>query len=96
MKRPSLARRLLLTSLAGLLLLLVTGGTALSYAFRRSAESAFDARLEVWHQAVIASLQIDADGALASEAPLGDPRFDQVFSGWYWQVSDERGRVVPR
>jgi signal transduction histidine kinase len=94
MKRPSLARRLLLTSLAGLLLLLVAGGAALSWTFRRAMESAFDARLDAWQQAVIASLQIDVDGELSSEAPLGDPRFEQVFSGWYWQVSDAEGRVL--
>jgi signal transduction histidine kinase len=84
----------LLSSLAGLLILLVAGGAALSYAFRRSAETVFDERLEGWHQTLVASLQIDADGRVVAEAALGDPRFEQVFSGWYWQVSDEADHVL--
>ena len=87
--RPSLARRLLAWSLAGLVVLLLAGGAALSYAFRRLAEAAFDVRLEAWHRALIASLQIDAAGRLVADADLGDPRFEQVFSGWYWQVAEE-------
>lgn len=94
MTRYSLARRLLLSSLVGLLLLLVAGGAALSYAFRRSVESAFDERLQAWHRSLVASLQIDAAGRVVVEAALGDPRFEQVFSGWYWQVSDEGGSVL--
>src|SRR5690606_23643879 len=38
-KRRSLARRLLVSSLLGLALLLPAGGVALSWAFRRSAEA---------------------------------------------------------
>jgi signal transduction histidine kinase len=92
--RPSLALRLLASSLAGLVVLLLAGGAALSYAFRRSAEAAFDVRLEAWHRALVASLQIDATGRLVAEADLGDPRFEQVFSGWYWQVTDAGGESV--
>jgi len=92
--RPSLARRLLASSLAGLLVLLLAGGAALSYAFRRSAEAAFDVRLEAWHRALVASLQIDDAGRLVAETSLGDPRFEQVFSGWYWQVAAADGEVV--
>jgi signal transduction histidine kinase len=92
--RPSLARRLLAWSLAGLVVLLLAGGAALSYAFRRSAEAAFDVRLEAWHRALIASLQIDAAGRLVADADLGDPRFEQVFSGWYWQVADASGKPL--
>ena len=94
MSRPSLARRLLSSSLAGLLVLLLAGGGALSYAFRRSAEAAFDVRLEAWHRALVASLQIDEAGRLVAEGRLGDPRFEQVFSGWYWQVAEAGGQPL--
>ena len=57
MKRPSLARRLLLSSLLGLALLLPLGGLALSWGFRHSAEAAFDARLDAWSQAVAAQFE---------------------------------------
>jgi signal transduction histidine kinase len=92
--RPSLARRLLLTSLAGLAILVLGGSAALSYGFRRSAESAFDVHLQAWHQALVASLRIDDSGRVAVEAPLADPRFEQALSGWYWQVSDPLGEVL--
>jgi signal transduction histidine kinase len=92
--RSSLARRLLVSSLAGLAVLLLAGGIALSWAFRRSAEAAFDVRLEALHRALVATLQIDDSGRLIAESSLGDPRFEQVFSGWYWQVADARGEVL--
>ena len=87
MSRPSLARQLLASSLLGLALLLLAGGAALSYAFRRSSESAFDTHLAAWQRALVASLQIDASGRLVQESSLPDPRFEQPFSGWYWQVA---------
>src|SRR5687767_12558473 len=92
--RPSLARRLLLTSLVGLVILVLGGSAALSYGFRRSAEAAFDVHLQAWHQALVASLRIDGSGRVAVEAPLADPRFEHALSGWYWQVSDPMGEVL--
>ena len=56
MSRSSLARRLLASSLLWIALLLLAGGAGLSYAFRRSAESAFDVRLEAWLHALVAAL----------------------------------------
>jgi signal transduction histidine kinase len=93
-RRPSLAHRLLASSLVGLAVLLLAGGAALSYAFRRSAETVFDANLDALQQALVASLHVDASGRLAFESALGDPRFEQVFSGWYWQIASERGEVL--
>jgi signal transduction histidine kinase len=94
MSRPSLARRLIALSLLGVVVLLLAGAAALSYAFRRSAEAAFDVRLEAWHRALVATLQVDEAGRLVAESGLGDPRFEQVFSGWYWQVADARGEAL--
>jgi signal transduction histidine kinase len=82
----SLAARLLASSLLGLALLLPAGGVALSWAFRRSAETAFDVRLEAWQTAVVAALEVDASGRVRAR-PLGDPRFEQPMSGFYWQVT---------
>jgi signal transduction histidine kinase len=94
MTRPSLARRLFVTSLVGLVLLLVAGGGALSFAFRRSTESTFDHRLETLYDALVASLQIDEAGRPISESNLGDPRFDHAYSGWYWQISAPDGEIL--
>jgi len=92
--RPSLARRLLASAVAGLCVLLVAGGGALSWAFRRSTEAAFDDRLIALHAALVASLHVEETGRLVAESDLGDPRFERAFSGWYWQVLDERGALL--
>jgi signal transduction histidine kinase len=94
MKPFSLQRRLLVASLVWLGLLLPAGGGALSYAFRRSAEAAFDVRLEAWLDALVATLRVGPQGGVESERVLGDPRFEQPLSGWYWQVSGEAGPLA--
>lgn len=93
MKGPSLARRLLLSSLLGLAMLLPLGGFALSWAFRRSAATAFDDRVDAWSQAVVAALNVGPGGSVSVARPLGDPRFDRPLSGWYWEVSTGRERL---
>src|SRR3546814_5313439 len=42
---------------------------------------------------MIAATEIGEDGEI-SVKPLGDPRFDQVFSGWYWQVAGSPGQLA--
>jgi signal transduction histidine kinase len=91
MRRASLARRLVLGASLWLLLALALGGVALASAFRESVRAGFDARLEGLLLACTAALRVDAAGKVALERPLGDPRFDQVFSGWYWQAGDAQG-----
>ncbi|HEY8492449.1 MAG TPA: sensor histidine kinase, partial [Myxococcota bacterium] len=93
MSRPSLAGRLLRSSLLGLALLLPLGGLALSWGFRRSAEAAFDERLDAWAQAVVAALAVDRDGRLVAERP-GDPRFERPLSGWYWEARAGAARLA--
>lgn len=93
MTRPSLARRLLASSLLGLALLLPAGGIALSWGFRRSVEAAFDERLDAWSQAVVAALAADRAGRIAAERP-GDPRFERPLSGWYWEARADGERVA--
>jgi signal transduction histidine kinase len=93
MRRPSLARRLLGTSLLALVMVLGVGGAALSYAFRRSAETAFDVRLRAWSDALVSSLAVDGQGVVL-ERPLGDPRFQRAFSGWYWVVGADRAPLL--
>jgi signal transduction histidine kinase len=92
-KRPSLARRLLLSSLLGLALLLPLGGLALSWGFRHSAEAAFDARLDAWSQAVVAALAAGGAGRIGIERP-GDPRFERPLSGWYWEARADGARMA--
>lgn len=91
--RRSLARRLFLTSIATLVIALGLGGISLSYAFRDSAEAAFDVRLIAWSDALVGSLATDGTNVVL-ERPLGDPRFLRAFSGWYWLVGDDHDPLL--
>lgn len=50
--------------------------------------NSFDARLAVLLEGVVAGTQVQEDGRLELQLQLGEPRFDQPFSGWYWQIHD--------
>ena len=90
----SLSQRLVAGSLVWLVLMLAVGGGALAHAFRLTVEEEFAHRLDAILRAMIAVTDIAPDGRVTAVRPLGDPRFDQVFSGWYWEVSEPSGRLV--
>ncbi|UUN12785.1 MULTISPECIES: ATP-binding protein [Idiomarina] len=78
------------TIIAGLVLLLValpSAGWALSHAFERSVTASFDARLTAWQNVLVAALEVNAMGELEVQDKLGDHRFHEIYSGWYWQIS---------
>jgi signal transduction histidine kinase len=84
----SLRRRLVL---AGLLLVVVTtvaAGWALSLSFRQTVERGLDQQLVTLLLALVGTVEPEPDGTLSLSRPLGDPRFDRVFSGFYWVVAD--------
>jgi signal transduction histidine kinase len=86
----SLRVRLTTLAAAWTILALVAGGLVLSYAFRQTVENAFDQRLDDIQLGVISGVEAKPDGTLAMTRPIIDQRFSQVFSGWYWQVSDSQ------
>ncbi|MGS2742329.1 ATP-binding protein [Halomonas sp. LS-001] len=87
--RRSIAARLLLAVLLIVCLALPVTGTFLSHHYRESATQSFDNRLMAMLNVLLAGISVDAKtGQLVMDRPLGDARFEQVFSGWYWQVSD--------
>ena len=84
---PSVARRLLIASLLLMTVLIPAAGVALNYNFRASVTAAFDERLLSLINTLVASVEHEAiTDRLQLMRPLGDARFDRVFSGWYWQV----------
>ncbi|WP_251977257.1 sensor histidine kinase [Salinicola avicenniae] len=84
-----LGARLLLASLILVMVLLPLAGFGLTWNFRQSATASFDSRLESQLNALLAGIQIDQVGrTLELNRSLGDARFERVYSGWYWQVSD--------
>lgn len=69
---------------------LLVCGILLSNLFRNYVERSFDSRLAVLLQSLVAVAEVSADGELELTRDVGEPRFQQVFSGWYWQIADER------
>jgi signal transduction histidine kinase len=65
---------------------LVAGGVVLSSLFRDSVERGFDARLIVLMEGLVAASEVTPEGALTLTRAVGEPRFEQVYSGWYWQI----------
>ena len=59
----------------------------LSSIFRQSAERAFDGRLEILLESLIASSDLDADGQITLSRNLSESRFELAYSGWYWQIT---------
>ncbi|MFO7304283.1 MAG: ATP-binding protein [Gammaproteobacteria bacterium] len=92
----SLRARLLLGALVWVACASLAGGYALSYAFRTAARDAFDAQLGSLVAVLIGLVDLDANGQLRLARPIGDPHFDQVYSGWYWMVIGPEAQLRSR
>ncbi|MGI9486570.1 MAG: ATP-binding protein [Geminicoccaceae bacterium] len=68
-------------------------GFALSALFGDAVRTSFDDRLAVLLEGVVAGTTVGEDGGLDLSLQLGEPRFNQPFSGWYWQISDGKEPV---
>ncbi len=93
-RSASLSFRLVAAALVWLMLSLSAGGAVLSLAFRSAVEQEFSYRLDAVLKAIVASTEVSADGMPTMTRPLGDARFDRLFSGWYWQVTGPDGLQV--
>jgi signal transduction histidine kinase len=98
-RRPfrSLTVRLALGAAFWSVISLVAVGLVLSSLFRGTVERAFDARLDTFLLALVRVSEVGPDGQLRmTTVSLGDPRFDQALSGWYWQIEGPHGVNQPR
>ncbi len=94
MKIKSLAFRLVAGAVLWTVAAVVAGGILLSAVFRSYVERAFDAQLSVLADALVAASTVGADGELQMGHGLNEPRFDQPYSGWYWEVMDDHGPIL--
>jgi len=90
----SLRARLLLLAAATILLALAAAWFAIARVVEGAVSRGFEARLEASLDTMAATLEREEEmGALRLSALPPDPRFEQPFSGWYWQVADAEGTV---
>ena len=85
----SLARRMMLIAAGWIFALLLLGGLALDRAISNLVRSQFDDQLELSLTALIASAETDPFGEVYLNRGLGDQRFLEPNSGFYWQISAE-------
>lgn len=83
----SLTGRLLIASSLWVLLGLAAGGFLLSAAFQDHVETEMDTRLRQILDSMVGVSDLDENGNIFFTRPLNDQRFNEPYSGWYWQVS---------
>ncbi len=69
---------------------LAVGGLVLSSLFLEYVERGFDDRLTVLLESLVVASEIGDDGRLETTSVVGETRFEQPYSGWYWQISQRR------
>ncbi|CAA7615094.1 sensor histidine kinase [Magnetospirillum sp. UT-4] len=85
-RSPSLSFRLVAGAMVWLAVMLAVGGFGLAFAFRQTVEREFSQRLDAMLLGLMAVIEASPEGTIGLVRPHGDPRFGQVYSGWYWQV----------
>jgi signal transduction histidine kinase len=73
---------------------LIIVGVVLSFLFRQTVERSFDARLNVLLESLIVSAEYDRKQGVYLSGALAEPRFEQPYSGWYWQITPRKGPVM--
>ena len=92
----SLRLRLLAYAAAVIMIALVVTGIGLAALFERYAERRVGQELDVYLAQLSGSLRFDANGVPTLARHPSDPRFNQVFSGLYWQVAEKERGVLLR
>jgi signal transduction histidine kinase len=91
----SIRARLMALAVGGILATLGIAGVTLTYVFRNHMETRAAQELNLRLLEVIAALtDDDTAGSKLTVKPLGDPRYDQPYSGLYWQVWEEGAPVL--
>ncbi|MFO1122513.1 MAG: sensor histidine kinase [Hyphomicrobiales bacterium] len=86
MRLRSLSSRLILSSAAVSIVLLVSAAVLLAALFQQALERNFDQRLQAVMDGLLANVEPGPDGNPVLVKALADTRFSLPLSGWYWQV----------
>ena len=75
-------------------LCLVVGGFVLSGIFRGAVQESMDDQLRFDLDGLVAAAAVDAPDHVTLEGRFADPRFERVFSGWYWQIEPDIAKAA--
>jgi signal transduction histidine kinase len=89
MAARSLKFRLIAAAAAWVAAGLVAAGLVIRISFEDSVQRTFQLRLLATLRSLVSVVEVQADGKLSVTKPIGDPRFDQAYGGWYWQITGE-------
>ena len=92
----SLAFRLTISWALLLVVVLSGGGFLLSQSFRDAVQQSFDNQLLVHLDDLLAGTTITRGGRLELQGTPSDQRFQEPYSGWYWQIENNEGEVLLR
>ncbi len=90
----SLAVRLFFSATIWIIFTLVSAGLLLSDLNEKTNFKAFDDRLNLLLETLIGASRVDSSDGITVVSTIGDPRFFQPYSGWYWQVNKESKTLV--
>ncbi len=93
MRLNSLSVRLLAGAAIWSVAVLVVGGFLLSALFRTTVQQAFDDTLNAQLESLVAATTATAAGTIDFQRTLADSRFQQTYSGNYWQIDTAAGRL---
>ncbi len=97
MRTNSLAFRFLIISTLWSILALVVTAFLLITLYKGNAERNFNELLTAHLYNLMGAVDIDDHGNLTGSPNLGDPHFQQPYSGWYWSVIPQlAGNSPPR
>tara|TARA_B100001939_G_scaffold312615_1_gene295905 strand:- start:6723 stop:8111 length:1389 start_codon:yes stop_codon:yes gene_type:complete len=86
-KNKSIWFRLLTVSVIWTVFVLLVGGYILSLTFRGIIEKNLDDRLAGFLDNLVGISHAEFQEDVSFYRALSDPRFEQPYSGWYWQIS---------
>src|SRR5680860_536752 len=85
----SLKGRLIVVALAWTAFAILVIGLVIFILLREFVERSFDSRLSATVVAIMATVEYGEDGVLTRTRDAGEPAFERVFSGWYWQIEGD-------
>ena len=96
LENRSIAARLLASAAFWSVAILALAGIALSTLYRATAEAEFDQRLGVYLSALLSDIATSAEETRTAPGQLGEPQFEILLSGWYWQITrlDTKGGEI--